>query len=187
LAKGENATKLIEYLTVTVEVRDSNGALKHNNMSRNVALSPSNEEKLKVKFSHRDSMELSGLTLQQISEKIHDEDEEEEEEESNGEVLSDDEHQSEESGNDSPVYVDEEKLEKRIHKYPRLAAEILCSDIDQLYTTIIGDKVLLSTLFGFLSSETPLNPTLAGYWIRVMRCLFQRRIFDVSFSVIVFW
>ena len=144
----------------------------------NTPLTPTNEtDSKKLKFSHRDSMELSGLDIQQLVENQEDETEQSTNNDSAPQSADD---MADDKAEPTSIHLDEEKLERRIHKYPRLAAEILCSDIDQLYSTIIGDKVLLSALLGFLSNEPSLNPTLAGYWIRVMRCLFQRRIFDVG-------
>ena len=78
------------------------------------------------------------------------------------------------------VHLNEEKLQKRIFKYPRIAAEILCCDIDALYSAIVSDKLLLTSLFDFISHEKQtLNPQLTNYWIRVVTCLVQRKPIEV--------
>lgn len=182
LAKVENATKLIEYLTVDIKA-DSSSIIQTIHPSTSSSNSTTPTSPSESKFSHRDSMELSNnaqlkqliqAELQELNQQQQQQNESENARTSSVETASPSANKNEES-----VRIDEEKLERRIQKYPRLAAEILCSDIDQLYATIISDKVLLSSLFGFLSNEPSLNPALASYWIRVMRCLFQRRIFDL--------
>lgn len=105
----------------------------------------------------------------------------------NNDIDNNSQSEQQESSISSPqVYFDEERLEKRIRKYPQLAADILACDIDQLYTAIVSDKVLLSALFGFLSNEYPLNPLLAGYWLKVLRGLYQKKIFDVCISICIY-
>ena len=97
--------------------------------------------------------------------------------------FSDDEKDMDESSEteeQQEVRLNEEKLQKRIFKYPRIAAEILCCDIDALYTTISSDKLLMTSLFDFISHEKEsLNPALTNYWIRVVTCLVQRKPIEV--------
>lgn len=89
---------------------------------------------------------------------------------------------------ENAVYIDEEKLAKRSRKYPLLAAEILCCDIEEIYSAIVSDKILMSSLLAFIvpaphsphwqqeqAVKPALNAQLAGCWIRVMNCILQRK------------
>ena len=95
-------------------------------------------------------------------------------------IVQEDEKVAEESDQNDEVHINEEKLQKRIYKYPRIAAEILCCDIDSIYTSISSDKLLLTSLFDFISHEKEtLNPQLTNYWIRVVTYLVQRKPIEV--------
>ncbi|KAG2377815.1 hypothetical protein C9374_008900 [Naegleria lovaniensis] len=95
-------------------------------------------------------------------------------------TKSEETEKSDDATESEEVHLNEEKLQKRIFKYPRIAAEILCCDIDALYTAIASDKLLLTSLFDFISHEKQtLNPQLTNYWIRVVTCLVQRKPIEV--------
>lgn len=192
----ENVTKLVEYITIELKV-------DYTTFRKSVHYSPSSPGELslptvnKNELNIRDSMDLS---ISPLAEQLSNQKEEKHEDTNvviSSSTIPNHVHKEEDKEHTSPenesqttsnkteeqeensVHLDEGKLEKRLHKFPRLAAEILCSDIDQLYASIVGDRVLLSTLMGFLQQEPPLNSKLAEYWVKVMRCLLQRRIFDV--------
>jgi serine/threonine-protein phosphatase 6 regulatory subunit 3 len=197
LNKVENVTKLVEYITVELKL-DYNTFRKSVHYSSSSPFELSSYTMNKKEPNIQDSMDLSSSPLgkQLLDQK------EEKNEERNDEIYStipNNDHKEEQTSSENAsqtknnetedleensVRLDEEKLEKRIHKFPRLAAEILCSDIDELYASIVGDRVLLSTLMGFLQQEPPLNSKLAEYWVKVMRCLLQRRIFDIMKYII---
>ncbi|KAL9652266.1 hypothetical protein ABK040_011926 [Willaertia magna] len=81
---------------------------------------------------------------------------------------------------ESEIMINEEKLQKRIYKYPRVAAEILSCDIEPIYTSIVNDKLLMTSLFDFiLQEEEKRNVNLSNYWIRVVTCLVQRKPIEV--------
>lgn len=100
-------------------------------------------------------------------------------------------NENQESDDENAIYIDEEKLAKRSRKYPLLAAEILCADIEDLYSVIVSDKILMSSLLAFIipslsqrdqnkKNSSILDHQLAGYWVRVMTCLLQRKNTDVQ-------
>jgi serine/threonine-protein phosphatase 6 regulatory subunit 3 len=105
-------------------------------------------------------------------------------EELNKNIKSDD-MDDEMNREDVEVHIDEEKLAKRSRKYPLLAAEILCCDMEDLFTVIVSDKLLTNSLLSFImpshaEPQKPLDPVLSGYWIRVMTCLLQRKNLEVQ-------
>lgn len=65
--------------------------------------------------------------------------------------------------------------DSRIHKYPFLSCEILCSDIASIVDRIADDDELLERLFRFLDNEPPLNAVLASYFVRFFTTILQRK------------
>ncbi|BDA44664.1 Serine/threonine-protein phosphatase 6 regulatory subunit at N-terminal half [Coccomyxa sp. Obi] len=67
------------------------------------------------------------------------------------------------------------KDEKQHFKYAFTSCEVLCCEVDQIYSTLLDDEALLTKLFSFLDCPKPLNLTKAGYFARVVLCLLVKR------------
>lgn len=65
--------------------------------------------------------------------------------------------------------------DSRIHKYPFLSCEILCSDIASIVDRIADDEELLERLLRFLDNEPPLNVVLSNYFVRFCSNILQRK------------
>lgn len=72
-------------------------------------------------------------------------------------------------------------LTKRILKWPQIACEILCADIEALYDTIVQDEKLMQNLFSFISTSEHSNQTLVLNWIKLISFLYQRKPDEVCF------
>jgi len=77
-----------------------------------------------------------------------------------------------------PPELEEEDLKNRIHKYPHLACEIICSDIEPLYDVLTKEENL-KDIFSFISTTQHNNLYLVQYWIKVVSFLLQRRPIEV--------
>jgi hypothetical protein len=65
--------------------------------------------------------------------------------------------------------------EKRYFKYSFTSCEVLCCEVDEIYTALLHSDSLLQKLFSFLKGPKPLNLMRAGYVARVVLCLLMRR------------
>jgi serine/threonine-protein phosphatase 6 regulatory subunit 3 len=65
--------------------------------------------------------------------------------------------------------------EKRRLKYPFSACEVLCCEVDEMYSALLAEPALLEGLFAFLQGPHPLGTMRAGYFARVVLCLLARR------------
>lgn len=65
--------------------------------------------------------------------------------------------------------------EKQHFKHAFTSCEVLCCEVDQIYSTLIEDEALLTKLYSFLDNPKPLNLTKAGYFARVVLCLLVKR------------
>ncbi|KAK9815853.1 hypothetical protein WJX72_010762 [[Myrmecia] bisecta] len=64
---------------------------------------------------------------------------------------------------------------KRQFKYPYAACEVLCCEVDSIFTTLVEDPSLMQALFAILDGPKPLDCMLAGYFSRVVASLLMRR------------
>ena len=69
---------------------------------------------------------------------------------------------------------DDAETQRRL-KYPYVACEVFCCDVDAVYTTLLEKIELLDKLFAFLDAPRPLDALSAGYFSRVVACLLARR------------
>ncbi|WOL18073.1 serine/threonine-protein phosphatase 6 regulatory subunit 3-like [Canna indica] len=64
---------------------------------------------------------------------------------------------------------------KRSLKFPFIACEIFICEIDVILKTLVEDEDLMNKLFSFLEPDRTHNPTLAGYFSKVVVCLMLRK------------
>ena len=76
-----------------------------------------------------------------------------------------------------PVYagVDEKQYQKNSFK----SCEVLCCEVNEMYSVLMREEDLLEKLFSFLDNPKPLNLTRAGYFARVVSCLLMKRASEV--------
>ena len=55
------------------------------------------------------------------------------------------------------------------------SCEVLCCEVNEMYSVLMHEEELLEKLFSFLDSPKPLNLTRAGYFARVVSCLLMKR------------
>jgi serine/threonine-protein phosphatase 6 regulatory subunit 3 len=60
-----------------------------------------------------------------------------------------------------------------------LMLQVLCCEIDAVFSVLLGDPRLLASLFSLLQQPQPLECLLAGYFARVLVCLLMRRAHDL--------
>ena len=60
-------------------------------------------------------------------------------------------------------------------RYPFVACELFCCDIDAVLGALLEDDELLALLFSYVQQPAPLNPLLAGYFGKVAGMLLLRR------------
>ena len=68
------------------------------------------------------------------------------------------------------------------HKIPhhrRGRLQVLCCEVDAIFSTMLGDPAIMGALFGLLDQPRPLDCMLSGYFSRVVTGLLQRRARDV--------
>ena len=65
--------------------------------------------------------------------------------------------------------------EKQHFKYAFTSCEVLCCEVDQIYSALLDEEELVAKLFSFLDAPRPLNLTKAGYFARVVLCLLIKR------------
>lgn len=65
--------------------------------------------------------------------------------------------------------------ERLRYKYSSVACEILTSDVPQINDALGADESLLNRLYGFLQSDSCLNPLLASFFSKVMGILINRK------------
>eukprot|EP00891_Asterochloris_glomerata_P004552 jgi/Astpho2/4552/gw1.00067.97.1_t len=68
---------------------------------------------------------------------------------------------------------------QRALRYPYVACEVFCCEVDALYTTLLGSEELTELLFSIVKTSTAPDITLAGYFARVVRGLLVQRTADV--------
>ena len=65
---------------------------------------------------------------------------------------------------------------QREFKYPYLACEIFCCEIDAVFQTLVDDDcALFARVMSFLDPPGPLNPMLASYFSKTVGCVVARR------------
>jgi len=60
-------------------------------------------------------------------------------------------------------------------KYPNLACEVICSDIDAILDKLVSEKTSLDKLWGFLDLTPPLNPLIASFFARIVGTILMKR------------
>jgi len=60
-------------------------------------------------------------------------------------------------------------------KYPNLACEVICSDIDAILDKLVSEKTSLDKLWGFLDGTPPLNPLIASFFARIVGTILMKR------------
>lgn len=65
-----------------------------------------------------------------------------------------------------------------------MACEILTSDVPQINDALGADESLLNRLYGFLHSDSCLNPLLASFFSKVMGILINRKTDQVPTAVL---
>ena len=60
-------------------------------------------------------------------------------------------------------------------RYPFAACEVLCCEVDAIFTTLLDDESLLARLFSLLDAPPPLDGKAAGYFARVVGALLLRK------------
>ncbi len=65
--------------------------------------------------------------------------------------------------------------EKLHFKHAFTSCEVLCCEVDQIYSTLLDSEALLTKLYSFLDKPKPLNLTKAGYFARIVLCLLVKR------------
>eukprot|EP00232_Nephroselmis_pyriformis_P025297 CAMPEP_0182860884 /NCGR_PEP_ID=MMETSP0034_2-20130328/5186_1 /TAXON_ID=156128 /ORGANISM="Nephroselmis pyriformis, Strain CCMP717" /LENGTH=648 /DNA_ID=CAMNT_0024992755 /DNA_START=113 /DNA_END=2056 /DNA_ORIENTATION=- len=65
-------------------------------------------------------------------------------------------------------------------RYSFVSCEILCCEIDAIFTTLLEDEELMELLFSFLDKEDAKSCLRAGYFSRVVSCLLTRRTPDFT-------
>ena len=68
-------------------------------------------------------------------------------------------------------------------RYPFAACEVLCCEVDAIFSALLDDPALLARLFGFLDAPGPLDCVRAGFFARSVTCLLMRRHADVMRSL----
>ena len=71
--------------------------------------------------------------------------------------------------------VDEKQHQKNSFK----SCEVLCCEVNEMYSVLMREEDLLEKLFSFLDNSKPLNLTRAGYFARVVSCLLMKRASEV--------
>ena len=69
--------------------------------------------------------------------------------------------------------------EKQHMKNSFKSCEVLCCEVNEMYSVLMHEEDLLEKLFSFLDSPKPLNLTRAGYFARVVSCLLMKRASEV--------
>ena len=65
---------------------------------------------------------------------------------------------------------------RREFKYPYLACEIFCCELDAVFATLCEDEcALFGRIVSFIDTDEPLHPTRAGYFGKVVGCVVARR------------
>lgn len=72
--------------------------------------------------------------------------------------------------------------QEHISRYPKIAADILCADIERLYTQIVNDEELLHQLFHTVHSPLIVDDIRGGHWIRIMTMVLFRKPLQVCAS-----
>ena len=69
--------------------------------------------------------------------------------------------------------------EKQHQKKSFKSCEVLCCEVNEMYSVLMREEDLLEKLFSFLDNPRPLNLTRAGYFARVVSCLLMKRASEV--------
>ena len=69
--------------------------------------------------------------------------------------------------------------EKQHMKNSFKSCEVLCCEVNEMYSVLMHEEDLLEKLFSSLDSPKPLNLTRAGYFARVVSCLLMKRASEV--------
>jgi len=70
---------------------------------------------------------------------------------------------------------DESADNKRRYKYPYVACEILCCEIDTIFDAFFSNEALVEKLFSFLNRDGQLSTLLANYFTSVVNVMLAKR------------
>jgi SIT4-associating protein SAP185/190 len=74
---------------------------------------------------------------------------------------------------------EEDEVEKKRNRYAYVAAEVLSSDNWSIYESLMENRQLLTSFWGFLKRPTPLDPLQASYFTKVNESLFDKKTHDM--------
>jgi serine/threonine-protein phosphatase 6 regulatory subunit 3 len=80
-------------------------------------------------------------------------------------------------GKEGPdVFSDDEEVEitKKIHKFPQICCDIVCSGVDSLYDLIVNDETYLKAIFSYLKEEHVHQSFLLN-WVKLVTNLQEKR------------
>eukprot|EP00795_Rhopilema_esculentum_P005269 gene5269-418_t len=60
-------------------------------------------------------------------------------------------------------------------KYPNLACEVICTDIDAIIEKLVCEKSLLEKLWAFLDQDPPLNPLIASFFAKIVGSILMKK------------
>eukprot|EP01023_Acetabularia_acetabulum_P059403 TRINITY_DN7138_c0_g1_i8.p1 TRINITY_DN7138_c0_g1~~TRINITY_DN7138_c0_g1_i8.p1 ORF type:complete len:731 (+),score=115.47 TRINITY_DN7138_c0_g1_i8:22-2193(+) len=69
----------------------------------------------------------------------------------------------------------EEEIQRKLQRYPFLACELICCEVEGILSNLVQTEELMDQLFSLLEKPRPINSTLAGYFGRVMSILLVKR------------
>eukprot|EP01025_Chloroclados_australasicus_P067390 TRINITY_DN931_c0_g3_i1.p1 TRINITY_DN931_c0_g3~~TRINITY_DN931_c0_g3_i1.p1 ORF type:complete len:713 (-),score=104.30 TRINITY_DN931_c0_g3_i1:500-2638(-) len=77
--------------------------------------------------------------------------------------------------NDEDDLKEEEEIQRKLQRYPYLACELICCEVEGILSNLVQTEDLMNQLFSLLEQPRPINSTLAGYFGRVMSMLLVKR------------
>jgi hypothetical protein len=69
------------------------------------------------------------------------------------------------------------------HKYPFVCSELFACELTSMFDALLDNQDAMEHLFNFVKREGILNPTLAGYFRKVVGVLIQRKYEEVRVFV----
>eukprot|EP01024_Parvocaulis_polyphysoides_P012575 TRINITY_DN14581_c0_g2_i1.p1 TRINITY_DN14581_c0_g2~~TRINITY_DN14581_c0_g2_i1.p1 ORF type:complete len:699 (-),score=93.35 TRINITY_DN14581_c0_g2_i1:306-2402(-) len=69
----------------------------------------------------------------------------------------------------------QEDIQRKLQRYPFLACELICCEVEGILSNLVQTDDLMDQLFSLLQQPRPINSTLAGYFGRVMSILLVKR------------
>eukprot|EP01026_Neomeris_dumetosa_P029364 TRINITY_DN237_c0_g1_i1.p1 TRINITY_DN237_c0_g1~~TRINITY_DN237_c0_g1_i1.p1 ORF type:complete len:840 (-),score=159.95 TRINITY_DN237_c0_g1_i1:494-2713(-) len=85
------------------------------------------------------------------------------------------ENNNENDKNQEAEELEEESRKSKLTRYPYLACELICCEVEGILNNLVQNERLMNLLFSLLQQPRPINSTLAGYFGRVMSILLVKR------------